>query len=335
MMAARLGCQRVSRTKPATRFGITGCMDDWSEHLRRVVTVANRKGGVLKSSLCRNVAAVAAANGYRVAVVDGDPQGNLSEIDFGVETDRGRGLAMALQYGTPLVTVDGAGGVDIVCGGADLQGALGAASMPGADISLERNLRSALGQLCADRAYDLVLIDSGPGDTKLLDAYLRASRWLIVPTISDEASLAGLDKMGARFVTAKQAGAEIEFLGAVLTKINHQATARNRAIRSELTEALGDAAEPFEAMIRYSDANSIDARRHGMSAHDVAGEAVSQRKSRLAGLRERARGEHRPSSDNTAWWSNSKNSGSGLAADYEALTREILTRISEREAAYV
>ncbi|MDN5798307.1 MAG: hypothetical protein L0H79_21515, partial [Intrasporangium sp.] len=143
------------------------------------------------------------------------------------------------------------------------------------------------------------------------------------------------DKMGARFVTAKQAGAEIEFLGAVLTKINHQATARNRAIRSELTEALGDAAQPFEAMIRYSDANSIDARRHGMSAHDVAGEAVSQRKSRLAGLRERARGEHRASSDNTAWWSNSKNSGSGLAGDYEALTREILTRISEREAAYV
>ena len=88
-------------------------------------------------------------------------------------------------------------------------------------------------------------------------------------------------------------------------------------------------------MIRYSDANSIDARRHGMSAHDVAGEAVSQRKSRLAGLRERARGEHRPSSDSTAWWSNSKNSGSGLAADYEALTREILTRIGEREAAYV
>jgi len=57
-------------------------MDKWTTSLRRVVTVANRKGGVLKSSLCRNVAAVAAGSGYRVLVVDGDPQGNLSEIDF-------------------------------------------------------------------------------------------------------------------------------------------------------------------------------------------------------------------------------------------------------------
>ena len=310
-------------------------MDEWSEHLHRVVTVANRKGGVLKSSLCRNVAAVAANSGYRVAVVDGDPQGNLSEIDFGVEADRGRSLAMALQYGTPLTTVEGAGGVQIVCGGADLQGALGAASMPGTEISIEANLRASLGQLCAEQGFDLVLIDSGPGDTKLLDAYLRASRWLVVPTLSDQASLAGLDKMGARFVAARQAGAEIDFLGAVLTKINHQATARNRAIRAELAEALGDAAEPFEAMIRYSDANSIDARRHGMSAHDIATEAVTQRKSRLVELRDRARGEHRPGSDTTSWWSTSKNSGAGLAADYEALTREILTRISLREAAYV
>ena len=311
-------------------------MDEWTTSLRRVVTVANRKGGVLKSSLCRNVAAVAARSGYRVLVVDGDPQGNLSEIDFAIDGDRGRSLAMALQYGTPLTTMATDGGVDVVCGGAELQGALGAASMPGSEVSLEGNLRASLGVLCAERGYDLVLIDSGPGDTRLLDAYLRASRWLIVPTISDEASFAGVDKMGARYVTAKQAGADVEFLGAVLTKVNHLATARNKAIRDELAETLGEAAQPFEVMIRYSDAGSIDARRHGMSARDVATEALSQRKSRLAELRERARdASRRGRTDQDAWWSNSKNAGAGLAADYEDLTREILTRISAREAAHV
>ena len=298
--------------------------------------MANRKGGVLKSSLCRNVAAVAAASQYRVLVVDGDPQGNLSEIDFALEGDRGRGLAMALQYGTDLQTLSGDGGVDVVCGGAELQGALGAASMPGSEVSLESNLRAALGTLCASRGYDLVLIDSGPGDTRLLDAYLRSSRWLIVPTISDEASFAGVDKMGARYVMAKQTGAEVEFLGAVLTKVNHLATARNAAIREELAESLGEAAEPFEAMIRYNDAASIDARRHGMSARAVAAEALAQRKSRLDELRERARDAgRRGRTDQDAWWSNSKNAGAGLATDYEALTREILTRISAREAAHV
>lgn len=104
---------------PDRRGGLT-----WTESLRRVVLVANRKGGVLKSSLCRSAAAVAASNGYRVLVVDGDPQGNLSEIDFGLEADRGRSLAMAMQYGVAL-QVSSAAGVDVVSGGAELQGALG------------------------------------------------------------------------------------------------------------------------------------------------------------------------------------------------------------------
>lgn len=305
-------------------------MDAWSVSLRRVVLVANRKGGVCKSSLCRSVSSVAATAGYRVLVLDGDPQGNVSEIDFGLDTDRGRSLAMAMQYGTDLVPMS-ARGIDVICGGPELQGALGAASSAGSEVSLETNLRRALGQLCADRGYDLVLIDSGPGDTRLLDAYMAAARWLIVPTISDEASFAGVDKMGARYAEAvSQRGAEIEFLGAVLTKVDHQAKARNAAIREELAEALGAAGEPFEAMIRYNAANAIDARRHALSAQEVAGEALTQRKTRLAELRHRVRGAG-SGGEGDAWWSRS--SGSALSSDYEALTREILTRISQREAA--
>jgi len=304
------------------------CMDEWSESLKRTVLVANRKGGVLKSSICRSVAAVAVGEGYRVLAIDGDPQGNLSEIDFGLETDRGRSLAMALQYGTPLTTMSAAG-VDVICGGPELQGALGASLTPGADVDLEANLRAGLGRLCQERRYDLVLIDSGPGDTRLLDAYLATSRWLIVPTVSDEASFAGVDKMGARYAAAVQRGAEIEFLGAVLTKVNPQATVRNVSIRAELADLSGSAGEPFEAMIRYNDANSVDARRHGMSAADVAAESVTQRRSRLAQLRKRARGESVAIEQDT-WWSRS--SGSALAGDYEELTREILTRIQIRES---
>ena len=185
-------------------------MDQWTDALKRVVLVANRKGGVLKSSVCRSVAAVAGAEGYKVLAVDGDPQGNLSEVDFGLDTDRGRSLALAMQYGMPLAAVQ-VGSVDVVCGGPELQGALGAALTPGAEVNLESNLRTSLGALCAERAYDLVLIDSGPGDTRLLDAYLLAARYLVVPTVSDEASFAGVDKMGARYAAAVQRGADVEF----------------------------------------------------------------------------------------------------------------------------
>lgn len=300
-------------------------MDDVSESLKRVVVVANRKGGVLKSSIVRNVADVAARAGYRVAVVDGDPQGNLSEIDFGVDTDGGRGLAMALQYGTDLVPVS-AGGVDVICGGPELQGAIGAAMMPGAEVTLEQNLRASLARLTQQAAYDLVLIDSGPGDTRLLDAYLWAAKWLIVPTLDDEAALAGVDKMGQRFVAAKRAGAQVEFLGAVVGKVNPRATARNAEVRREVETMLGEEATPFDATIRYDAAGRVDARRHAMSARDVAEEAVRQAKARL----DRVKGGTQASGD--VWWSNAKNAGQGLAQDYEYLTREVLTRISAKEA---
>lgn len=296
-----------------------------SESLKRVVVVANRKGGVLKSSIVRNVADVAARAGYRVAVVDGDPQGNLSEIDFGVDTDGGRGLAMALQYGTELVPVS-AGGVDVICGGPELQGAIGAAMMPGAEVSLEQNLRASLARLTQQAGYDLVLIDSGPGDTRLLDAYLWAARWLIVPTLDDEAALAGVDKMGQRFVAAKRAGAQVEFLGAVVGKVNPRATARNAEVRREVETMLGEEATPFDATIRYDAAGRVDARRHAMSARDVAEEAVRQAKARL----DRVKGGTQAPGD--VWWSNAKNAGQGLAQDYEHLTREVLTRIGAKEA---
>lgn len=300
-------------------------MDDVSEALKRVVVVANRKGGVLKSSIVRNVADVAARAGYRVAVLDGDPQGNLSEIDFGVDTDGGRGLAMALQYGTELTPVS-ARGVDVICGGPELQGAIGASMMPGSEVTLEQNLRKSLARLTQQAPYDLVLIDSGPGDTRLLDAYLWAARWLIVPTLDDEAALAGVDKMGQRFVAAKRAGAQVEFLGAVVGKVNPRATARNAEVRREVEMMLGEEATPFDATIRYDAAGRVDARRHAMSAKDVAEEAVRQAKARL----DRVKGATQAPGD--VWWSNAKNAGQGLAQDYEHLTREILTRIGAKEA---
>lgn len=307
-------------------------MDDWSEALGRVVLVANRKGGVGKSSLCRSIAHELQQAGYRVAVLDGDPQGDLSEIDFGLETDRGRGLAMALQYGATPLAVQTTGGVDVVCGGPDLLGVVGAASAAGSEVDLVANLRSAVGQLCAENKYDLLLIDSPPGETILTTAYLFTARWLVVPTISDEASFAAVDKMGARYADAKRKGAEVEFLGAVLTMVAHQATARNKAVRQELTEALGSAASPFEAMIRHNPANAVDARRHGLAAGQVAAQAETQRTSRLARLKDRAAGRKvPPESDEAAWWSRS--SGAALAGDYEALTREILIRIRDREGA--
>ena len=50
------------------------------EELARVVTVANGKGCVGKISTACNVAGLAAAAGWRVLLVDFDPQGNAGHL---------------------------------------------------------------------------------------------------------------------------------------------------------------------------------------------------------------------------------------------------------------
>ena len=83
--------------------------------LSRVVAIANGKGGVGKTSLATTLGGLAAAAGYRILLIDLDPQGNVGE-DLGYTGsgtgDDGAGLVTALVAGSPIaVTLPGTGGV--------------------------------------------------------------------------------------------------------------------------------------------------------------------------------------------------------------------------------
>jgi len=69
--------------------------------MRRIVAIANGKGGVGKTSLTAGLAGLVAAAGYRVLTLDADPQGNLRR-DLGYSSSDGQNLAMAIQNGVPL-----------------------------------------------------------------------------------------------------------------------------------------------------------------------------------------------------------------------------------------
>ena len=152
----------------------------------RVILVANQKGGVGKSTTVATVAemiATAGKRGRRVLVVDGDPQANVTVEDLGVDGDRGQSLAATLQFGAPLVPVrDVRTHLDVIAGGPQLA-VVGAAAhlMAENGIDMAANLQTQLAALCDTEGYDVVLIDSGPGDVPLLDTYLSVANYLLIP----------------------------------------------------------------------------------------------------------------------------------------------------------
>lgn len=295
----------------------------------RVILVANQKGGVGKSTTVAAVAemiATAGKRGRRVLVVDGDPQANVTVEDLGVDGDRGQSLAATLQFGTPLCPVRSVRAhLDVIAGGPQLA-VVGAAAYMMAEngINMATNLQTQLEALCEAEGYDVVLIDSGPGDVPLLDTYLSVANYLIIPTRDDQASLGGVERLARRFWRARKHGASIQLLGVLLFDVNPRATKRNAEVFAQVNDMLeGSGTTPFDITIRSAPAAAVDMR----SLHRTAGELVAlahdDRRSRLSKLR----GKESP--ERTMWTSDP----TGLAADYQELVRQIVGRLVSYESA--
>ncbi|HRD10749.1 MAG TPA: ParA family protein [Mycobacterium sp.] len=294
----------------------------------RTILVANQKGGVGKSTTVAAVAEMIAAagkRGRRVLVVDGDPQANVTVEDLGVTGDRGQSLSQTLQYGAPLVPVRNVRpNLDVVAGGPQLA-VVGAAAhlMSENGINMAINLETALSALCESEGYDLVVIDSGPGDVPLLDTYLAVANYLLIPTRDDQASLGGVERLARRFWRARKHGASIQLLGVLLFDVNPRAVKRNQEVFAQVREMLeGSGTTPFDITIRSAPAAAVDMRTLHRTAGELVALAHDDRRSRLARLRDKQ------SPERGLWTSDP----SGLAADYQELVREIIGRLVRFES---
>ena len=84
-----------------------------------VLMLTTAKGGVGKSLLSSNLAALAAAGGWRVLAVDLDEQGNLAlDLGYADRSDQGANLMDAIQQRDTLRPVEGVRErLDVVPGG--------------------------------------------------------------------------------------------------------------------------------------------------------------------------------------------------------------------------
>ena len=153
----------------------------------RIISMANQKGGVAKTTSTVNLAAALKERGNRVLVIDLDPQSNLT-MSFGIDPERlEQSMFDVLVHRLPIQTIIHKREVDVAVASIDLAGAELALS---AMIGRERSLEKAISAVKSD--YDFILIDTPPSLGLLTINAFTASTGVIVPVQLEYLSLRGL-----------------------------------------------------------------------------------------------------------------------------------------------
>ena len=153
----------------------------------RVISFANQKGGVAKTTTTLNLGVALAEQNLKVLLCDLDPQGNLT-MSQGLNPDTiERSMFDVLVHRLPIQEIIHHTEVDLAVSSIDLAGAeLALSSMIGRERALEKAIAPVR------ESYDYVLIDTPPSLGLLTINALVASNGVIVPVQCEYLSLRGL-----------------------------------------------------------------------------------------------------------------------------------------------
>lgn len=159
--------------------------------MAKIISIANNKGGVAKTTTAVQLAQIWAMKGYRILLVDLDAQANLSAIFYDGEVDRLESTVlefMALPVEPPILHVRE--NIDLIPSNLSLS-------------TFEQNvnsykmreflLKDALAK--CESMYDVILIDCPPALNLLTYNALIASNFLVIPVTADSLSYRGLKMM--------------------------------------------------------------------------------------------------------------------------------------------
>ena len=244
--------------------------------MARIITVANQKGGVGKTTTAVNLAAVIAKWGHKVLLVDADPQGNATS---GIGIQRGsfrKSLYHSLVLDEPVSSItlkSTIESLEIIPANKDLAGA---------EIELveveqrEFRLTRALGS--TEQNSDYMIVDCPPSLGLLTLNALTAAKSLLVPIQCEYYALEGVTELFdtlARIRRLHNPGLMIE--GLLLTMYDER-TNLSAAVAADLRDFYG--LQVFQTVIprnvRLAEAPSYGKPIISYDAHSKGAEAYSQ-----------------------------------------------------------
>lgn len=190
----------------------------------KTITITNQKGGVAKTTTAWHLGVGLNKKGYKVLLIDMDPQSNLSftaNVDLlNMEHtlfDVFKGEATAKE-----ALIHLSEGLDILVGGLDLS----AADRTFTQLAREKMLAKALKKIEAD--YDYCVIDTPPSLSVMNENALTYTDYVIIPIQADIYALQGINQLKGFIEDIKEnTNPKLDVVGILITRVASQTNLHN------------------------------------------------------------------------------------------------------------
>ena len=195
----------------------------------RIISIANQKGGVGKTTTAVNISCILAKKGKKVMLIDADPQGNASS-GLGLEKDTENSLYEVLINDVDLESTLQDTKIK------NLKVCPSNMNLAGAEVELvsqmsrEQRLKEKL-EIVKDN-YDFIIIDCPPSLGLITLNAFTASNSVLIPVQCEYFALEGLGQLlNTINLVKKHLNKELEIEGAVLTMYDMRTNLSNQVVK--------------------------------------------------------------------------------------------------------